>query len=334
MSDHEITTRVRLVHPNGRLDAASIGWTRHQLHDTDRIGHGWYGWGRNKRWEYWAVITPTHIIGLTIAALDFATVRQLWVLERATMTEIDRFEISPLSRGVSMTGTHGTGVNESHGRGLWLRFEDGDAGTRLQARTDRVQVDLTAEIPPGHEAMGLASPHSRRLVDYTVKDVDRPVTGTITVDGVVHDATGFAALDHARSRGPYRTDWNWGCAIGRDAAGRRLGINLGGSGPEGLRNGISHTGLTVDGRVHKIPTALRWEFDPSDWSAPWHLSNERVDLTFTPFFHRYAHTNFVVIRSTTNHCFGTFAGRVQADDGEWIDLTGLEGWAEDVHNRW
>lgn len=333
MTAREITAPVRLVGPDGRLDPASIGWARRQLHDTDRIGRGWYGWGRNKRWEYWGIVTPTHIIALTIGALDFANVRQLWVLDRATLTDIDTFEISPGNRGVVLTGTHGTGVNASRGKRLHLRFEDTDAGTRLRARSDRVRVDLLAETRPGHEAMGIASPHSRRLVDYTVKDVDRPTRGILTIDGVEHEIAGFGVLDHARSRGRYRTDWNWGAAVG-EVDGRRVGVNLGGGGADGIRNGISHTGFTVDGRVHKIPTALEWDFDPSDWMKPWRMSTDRVELEFTPFYDRYAHTDFLIIRSTTHQCFGTFSGRVQTDEGEWIRVDGLEGWAEDVHNRW
>lgn len=180
VSDREITAPVQLVDARGRLDEASVGWTRTQLHDTDRIGRGLYGWGRNKRWEYWGIVTPTHIFALTID----------------------------------------------------LRMIDTDAGTRLFARTPRVQVDVLAQILPGHEAMGIAAPASRMLAEYTVKDVDRPTTGTITVDGVIYDATGFAVLDHARSRAPYVTDWNWGAAVG-EVDGRRIGINFGGSGRDG-----------------------------------------------------------------------------------------------------
>ena len=333
MTGREITAPVALVDRRGRLDPASIGWTRRQLHDTDRIGRGWYGWGRNKRWEYWGVMTPTHVVALTIAALDFANVRQLWVLDRQTGEAVDRFEISPLGRGVDMAGTHGEGPNTSRGRRLTLRFDETKGGTRLRAQSDRVRVDLLARTLPGHEAMGIASPHSARLVDYTVKDVDRPVQGVLTVDGVTSGVEGFAVLDHARSRPPYRTDWNWGAAVGT-AGGRRIGINLGGGGPRGLRHGLSHTVLTVDGRVHKIPTALEWEFDPTDWMAPWRMRTARIELEFTPFHDRYARTNLLIIRSMTHQCFGTFTGRVQTDDGEWITVDGLEGWAEDVHNRW
>lgn len=334
VQDRELTAPVRLTDERGRLNEASVGWTRTQLHDTDRIGRGWYGWGRNKRWEYWGVVTPTHIFALTIGGLDYANVRQVWVLDRATLTEIDAFEISPLGRGLSMTGTHGAGVNSSRGRAIEVRLSDTDAGTRLNARTPRVQVDVLAATLPGHEAMGLASPHSRMLAEYTVKDVDRPTTGTITVDGITHDAGGYAVLDHARSRAPYVTDWNWGAAVG-EVDGRRIGINFGGSGPGGvLVNGISHTGVTIDGRVHKIPTALTWEYDRGDFMKPWRLSNERMDVTFTPFFDRHARTNFLIIFNEAHQCFGTFAGHVQTDDGEWVSIDGLEGWAEDVRNRW
>lgn len=333
MTGLEITTPVTLVHSNGRLDPASIGWTRHQLHNTDRIGKGWYGWGRNKRWEYWGIVTPSHIIALTMAGLDFANVRQLWVLDRATHEAIDVFEISPLSRGLSLAQTHQHGPNESRGRKLWLHFNDVAGGTRLQAKSNRVTVDIVAETRAGHEAIGIASPHSKRLVDYTVKDVDRPTSGTFIIDGVQFDAAGFSVLDHARSRGPYRTDWNWGAAVG-EVDGQRIGINLGSGGNQRMRNGLSHTVLTINGRVHKMATELDWYFDPSDWMKPWRMTSDRADVTFTPIYDRYARTNMLIIRSTTHQCFGTFTGRMQTDEGEWISIDGLEGWAEDVHNRW
>ena len=332
----ELTEPVSLTGPDGRLNPASVGWTRRQLHDTDRIGRGWYGWGRNKRWEYWGVVTPTHVFAMTIAALDFANVRQVWVLDRSTREAVDAFEIGPLSRGVELSGTLGRGPNASHGKRISLRFADVAGGTCLRAETDRVQIDVVAAILPGHEAMGMASPHSRRLVDYTVKDVDRPTSGVIRIDGQEHDVpegSSWAVLDHARSRGPYRTDWNWGAGAG-EVDGRRIGLQLGGGGPKGIRNGLSHTCVTVDGRIHKIPTALEWHFDPGDWMAPWRMTTDRVDLAFTPFHDRYARTNLLVIRSTTHQCFGTFTGRVQTDDGEWLRVDGVTGWAEDVHNRW
>jgi len=332
----ELTEPVSLTRPDGRLDPRSIGWTRRQLHDTDRICRGWYGWGRNKRWEYWGIITPTHIIAMTIAAIDYANIRQLWVLDRETLQEVDAFEIGMLNRGVRLAGTHGQGPNSSVGKRMRLRFEDVEGGTRLRAESDRVEVDIVATIPPGHEALGMASPTSRRLVDYTVKDVDRPSHGWVRIDGERHEVpagSSWAVLDHARSRVPYRTDWNWGAGAG-EVDGHRIGLQLGGGGPRGLRNGLSHTCFTVDGRIHKIPTALEWSFDPSDWLAPWRMTTDRVELVFRPFHDRYARTNLLLVRSVTHQCFGVFEGRVRTDEGEWLRVDGVVGWAEDVHHRW
>lgn len=57
--EREITDPVPLTRPDGRLNPGAVGWTRTPLITTDGIGRGRAGKGRNKRWEYWAVTTPT-----------------------------------------------------------------------------------------------------------------------------------------------------------------------------------------------------------------------------------------------------------------------------------
>ncbi|MEQ8144768.1 DUF2804 family protein [Streptomyces sp. OP7] len=49
---------------------------------------------------------------------------------------------------------------------------------------------------------------------------------------------------------------------------------------------------------------------------------------------RAARTNLLVVSSDTHQCFGDFTGRAQGDDGTWVDLDGLTGWAEEARNRW
>ena len=336
MTEHEITAPVPLVGRAGFLNPASIGWTRTQLHDTDRIGRGLVGWGRNKRWEYWAVTTPTHIIAMTIAAIDYANIRQLWVFDRATHETIDTFEIKPFSAGIRLPGTLGAGTSSADGRRLSLEFSEEASATRLRARSPRVQVDVRALIPAGHEAIGTAAPLGRILVDYTVKDVDRPAVGTVTIDGLTHDVAegaSWAVLDHARSRGKYATHWNWGAGAGL-VDSRRIGLQLGGGGPLAIRHGISQNGFTVNGRVHKVAAPLTWRFDPDDFLAPWRIGNDRIDLLFTPVYDRFASTQLVLVAGVTHQCFGSFAGHVITDEGERIAFSGLNGWAEDVHNRW
>src|SRR5690606_20291919 len=77
--ERELTEPVSLTRPNGRLNTDAIGWARHPIVDTSGVGRGG---GRNKRWEYWNVITPTHILALTVSSIDYAAVHEVWVLGR------------------------------------------------------------------------------------------------------------------------------------------------------------------------------------------------------------------------------------------------------------
>lgn len=334
--DRELTAPVSLLTERGLQNPDAVGWARTPLIDTDAVGRGIRGWGRNKRWEYWAITTPTHIVALTVGALDYANVRGVWVLDRATGAEIDLFEISPLSFGVELPGSLGRGPVRSSGRQATLDFMDAESGTLLVARTPRVKVDVVATRPPGHEAMGTAAPFSPFLAEFTVKDVDRPAEGTIEVDGIVHEVpagSSWAVLDHLRGRLPYRTHWNWGAGAGM-AGGRRIGLQLGGGGPLAIRQGVSQNAFTVDGRVHKVAGALEWEFDPADWLAPWQVRGERMLLDFTPFHVRSGRIDLLLVASVSNQSFGHWSGRLRTDEGEWIAVDGILGWAEDVHNRW
>lgn len=346
--EREITEAVPLTRPSGRLEPAAIGWTRHPLHDTSGIGRGRVGRGRNKRWEYWAVTTPDVIVGVTVAMLDYATLNQVWVLDRRTMTEIDRSVATPLSRGVVLPASLGDGPATASVPGIETRISElpgsaapggpdisGDTGgTRIRATTDRVSIDVVAERPAGHEAMGVVVPWSDTRFQYTVKDVARPARGTITIDGVTHELSAgesWAVLDHGRGRWPYRMDWHWGAASGSEH-GRRIGVQLGGLWTDGT--GSTENAISIDGRLHKLGGRLEWRFDASDWLRPWAITGDRVDLRFEPFHDRVARTALGVIHSETHQCFGTYRGTVTDDSGERIAIDALTGWAEYVRQRW
>jgi len=99
--------------------------------------------------------------------------------------------------------------------------------------------------------------------------------------------------------------------------------------------GSTENALLVDGRIHKIFADLRWDYDPTDWLRPWCVTGPRVDATFHPEHVRVARTELGLVGSRTHQCFGTFTGgRAQADDGAWVPLDGLVGWAEEARQRW
>lgn len=153
----ELTEPVALVLPNGRLNRAAVGWTRTPLHDTSGIG-GRHGWGRNKRWEYWAVTSPTHLLALTVSSLDYSGVHSVMVHDRATGETIEHGVVAPPWTRPTLPSSLGEGPARASARGLEIELSETAGGTRLVARTDTVAFDVLAALPAGHERLGVVVP--------------------------------------------------------------------------------------------------------------------------------------------------------------------------------
>ena len=69
MTEREILDDRDLCRPDGRLNPDATGWARRPF-----IRPNLRGWGRTKRWEYWGILTPTHMVGVTVSSLDYAGV--------------------------------------------------------------------------------------------------------------------------------------------------------------------------------------------------------------------------------------------------------------------
>ncbi|MFD9130074.1 DUF2804 domain-containing protein [Kitasatospora sp. NPDC059571] len=349
-TERELTAPVDLCRPDGRLDPAAVGWSRRPLHRANLRG-----WGRTKRWEYWCITGPTHIVALTVSDLDFLGLTSVYVLrhgdEDRAPQDLERTALSPFGRGVRLpdgiAGAAGHGEDVVVGperpvRGqVRVEIRAEGTGTRLRARCltpDRqpVELDVLVELPPGHETLGVVVPWSDRHFQYTAKHTARPASGSLRI-GPEHHAFGadsWAVLDHGRGRWPHRVAWNWGAGSGR-TDGRVVGLQFGGSWTAGT--GSTENALCVDGRLSKIGEELLWLYDPADPLAPWQVrtpSSDQVDLVFTPFHDRRTRTEAGLLANRTDQCFGRWTGRIRTDDGASVAVDGLLGWAEDVRMRW
>ncbi|MFI6481713.1 DUF2804 domain-containing protein [Nonomuraea sp. NPDC050663] len=321
--EREITDPVDLCLPGGRLNPEAVGWTRRPLHRANLRG-----WGRRKRWEYWGIVTPTHIVGLVAASLDYAGLHGLYVLDRATGRESAKDVVVPLARGAVMPDRSGSGTASVSGGGLRIDLADHAGGTTIRAVSEAIELDVEVARPGGHESLGVVVPWGADRFQYTVKDLGRPARGTLRVGSLTHRIVdAFAVLDHGRGKWPYSVVWNWaaGCAPGR-------AIQLGGKWTDGT--GSTENALFLDGRMHKIGDELEWLYDRHDWKRPWRITGPRVQAEFHPYHEKVAKTALLVVANETHQCFGHFTGRARADDGSWIDLDGLTGWAEEARNRW
>lgn len=325
MATHEpeITRPVDLCTPSGRLNRDAVGWTRTPLHRCNLRG-----WGRTKRWEYWCITTPTHLVAVTVSSLDYLAVNNIYFLEYGGR-EVNCNDVLPLARGVTLPTSLGGGPASAHGS-VTIDLTDGPDGTRIQfsCKTAHGPLtgDLTVALPPGHETLSVVVPWSDRKFQYTAKHTARPASGTVHLGEQSYDFTGgWGVLDHGRGRWPALVRWNWGAASGH-TDGHVVGLQLGGKWTVGT--GMTENALCVDGRLTKIGTELDWQY--TDYLAPWSIrtpDGDQVNLVFTPFHDRNPGPG-------THQCFGRYDGRIRTDDGQTIAIERLLGWADQVSLVW
>jgi hypothetical protein len=355
--ERELTSPGPLCDPDGRhLHPDANGWSRVPLHRANLRG----GWGRTKRWDYWAVLTGDLAIALTYADVDYLGIVAVWWADLADGRVGGRERAVPLARGVSLPDVPGAAPLTYDSSTLEVRIEDDPDGTsRLWAEWrehDGRPGRLTAVVdqPPGHQSVNVVIPWSRTRFQYTSKHQARPARGELVVGDEVRRFGGPAAgtgggdgdgtapgsgeawgvLDVGRGRWPYRTRWNWGGGAGRSAQGPVVGVQVGGRWTEGT--GATENGVIVDGEVVKLGDELVWSYDWDEPLAPWRVRTPdgRLDLTLTPRHDRHARTRALVLSTEVHQVFGRWTGQVPAPDGGLLTLDGIVGFAEESRSRW
>lgn len=344
--ERELTEPVALVDGQGKLNPAAVGWARSALVNTSGVDGkfgvgsvGSRGWLRNKRWEYWNVITPTHIIALTVSSIDYAAVNELWVFDRSTGKEYGQAFTSPAPASV-LPPTLGDGRAVAQGNGYLISIDTEGDQIRLRGRLSEddqelFAFDIDVRRPENHDFLGVVVPWNQYRFQYTVKDIALPATGWLRVDGTRYDVPqgSWAVLDHGRGRWPHNVRWNWGAGSGV-SGDHTIGIQVGGQWTDGT--GVTENGMIVDGHLYKISEYLKWEYDLEDETKPWKVSGGGLNASLQPFHVKKGSTNLVVLSNRTDQAFGIWSGTFTHPDlpGGKISFENIAGWAEDVHNRW
>jgi hypothetical protein len=344
--ERELTEPVDLAAADGRtLNPAARGWSRHPLHRANLRG----GWGRTKRWDYWAILAGDLVISSVYADVDYVGLADVWWVDLATGRTGGRGIVAPLARGIGLPDISATVPLRCSGRHLQLDISDDAAGTtRLRGRWDErdgtpAHLNAAISLPPGDESMNVVIPWSDRRFQFTSKHQARPATGELVV-GDAHRSFGqtdttagaeaWGVLDVGRGRWPYRTRWNWGGGAGRIADGRVVGIQIGGRWTEGT--GATENGIIVDGVLHKIGTELRWEYRWDEPMHPWRVEDPdgRLRLELEPRFDKHSKIEAGAMGTETHQVFGRWSGTFVTDGGGPIELSDIQGFAEESRSRW
>jgi len=322
----ELTAEVDLCLPDGRLNPNAIGWSRRPLHRCNLNGP----WGRQKRWDYWAITTKRFALGITYADVDYVGLVALALFDFETKRVINRGTARPLGAGFAQGTRAGVGNISFTGNGLKLELTQTAAGAIVSCRFADVEASLQIDRNDD-ESLNVVIPWSEGLFQYTSKQTGLHTSGKISVGGVTHDATGgFGTLDYGRGVWPYRTVWNWANAAGVEH-GQRIGLQFGGKWTDGT--GMTENGLMLNGRLYKIKEDVAFDYGRG-LDAPWTLRSPHVDLQFEPFMRKRVFAPLLVASVQLNLCFGHFSGTVEGDGSGPIRVERMLGWAEEFRGRW
>jgi len=337
--ERELTEPVDLCTPDGAaLAEAARGWSRRPLHRANLQGQ----WGRNKRWDYWAVLAGDLVVSAVYSDVDYVGLADIWWADLVTGETGGHGIAVPRAEGMSLPERPGTAPLRVARDGLDLDITDDAAGTHIRAAwTERDgrpgRLDVTVELPPGHESLNVVIPWSDELFNFTSKHQARAAEGALvvgehirTIGAGAGDAWGV--LDVGRGRWPSDITWNWGGGAGR-AGDHVIGLQVGGKWTEGT--GFTENGVIVDGRLTKLGEELQWDYDWDDPLQPWRVADPggRLHAVLTPRFDKHTKLAGHKRGSEVHQVFGTWAGTLTTDDGV-LDFVGLQGFAEEARQRW
>lgn len=339
-TERELTEPIDLCTPDGSsLNRDALGWSRRPLHRANLDGC----FGRNKRWDYWAVLAGDLVVSCVYSNVDKLGIADVWWVDLVTHETGGRLVAVAPPDGIVLPEHPGTTPLRVELDGLRLEIADDPHGTRFDASWTEPDgragnLDLMVEQPPAHESLNVVIPWSDREFNFTSKHQARPATGALVVGdrrwaiGGDDGPESWGVLDVGRGRWPSDIDWNWGGGAGRSGE-HVVGIQIGARWTEG--SGFTENGLIIDGRLDKIGNELRWEYDWDEPMAPWRVVDPggQIDLLLTPRYDKHT-----VVgrrrRSETHQVFGTWSGRVRADDGLTLDVDGVQGFAEEARQHW
>ena len=337
--ENELTAEVDLCAPDGSLDRDALGWSRWPLHRANLAGH----FGRNKRWDYWAVLAGDLVVSSVYADIDHLGLADVWWADMSEPVTGGNGVVTAGSEDFDLPERPGTAPLHVARDDFVLDIVDDDAGTRLAAswtEPDGRQghLDVHVSAPPGHESLNVVIPWDDVTFNYTSKHQARPAAGQLVVGGrrwVIGGEAGDAwgVLDVGRGRWPSEITWNWGGGAGR-VGDHVVGLQFGARWTEG--SGYTENGVIVDGRLTKLGNELEWHYDWEAPMQPWHIVDPggQLDVTLAPRYDKHSRLPGRDKGSETHQVFGTYAGHLRTDGGLELSFDGIQGFAEEARQEW
>ncbi len=342
---NELSQPGKLLDLHGHL--SQVGWSRQPLWDCNLESAHFYSIKgfqrfRIKRWDYYALFTPNRFFSATIAHLGYAGNIFVYVYDYASGELHEEGLVVPLGRGINLPRNSDQGESTFEDKHAKLKFEIHTTSRHIQVAWPGfnhgrgIYADILFHQPPEHESMNIVIPIGARRFYYNRKINCMPAEGHLhygQVSDKISPDTALGSLDWGRGVWEYQSFWNWASASGILENGQAIGLNLGRG--FGDLTAATENCLLLEGKIHKLAD-VAFNYDGHNFMRPWKFtdSDQRLNLTFTPFKERVARTNLGIIFSEVHQMLGRYSGTVITDAGLSIGISNLIGFAEEHRARW
>lgn len=341
-SENEITQPVLLCRDNGiQLNPDARGWSRTPLH-IDNLGA--YQ-NRNKRWDYWAVLSRDFTVSSVFADIDVLGLADVYWANFLTGETGGQAVVVASDENFSLPAQVGGHPLHVAHDGFALTIRDDESATWFdiswrESDGRNGELSMRVDKPAGHESLNVVIPWDDEIFNFTSKHQARPAHGFRRVGDEIWrfgDDTGIEAwgvLDVGRGRWPKRINWNWGGGAGR-VGNHIVGLQFGGKWTEG--SGYTENAIIVDGRLNKLGAELEISYDWDAPMEPWTVRDPggQLDLVLHPVFDKYTHTDISDdLGSEVHQVFGRMSGTLTTDDGITLTFDDVVGFIEEARQRW
>jgi len=229
---------------------------------------------RIKRWDYYALFTPTHFFSFTISDIGYMGMIFAYAIDFSTKRYHEETVMTPFGSGVTLPRNSTEGDSLFDNGKVRLHFQN-QPGKRLLSALwkgfdgGELAAEAILAAPPEHESMTIVIPIGKNRFYYNRKINCLPAEGWVEYQGRRHTLspdTCLASLDWGRGVWEYESFWVWASASGFLPDRRALGLNLGFG--FGDTSAASENAVILNGHVHKLEQ-VDFHYDSKNFMAPW-----------------------------------------------------------------
>ncbi|MDR0751997.1 MAG: DUF2804 domain-containing protein [Christensenellaceae bacterium] len=304
---------------------------------------------RIKEWDYYIITDQKNSLDLTISDCGYIALASCSIVnfEKKKSEKVSSIKPFPMGK-LKMPSTSVKG-NVSYKSGSTEVIFANDGNVRILdgrfPKFGKEKVDLAFHIKLTDfptDSMVIATPFDKAGCFYYNQKINAMKASGVVMIGsekiVFEPKDAFGTLDWGRGVWPYESTWYWCSLSEKLPSGDIIAWNLGCG--FGNTSAASENMIFINGKAHKTEdvefTIPADEAGRDDFMRPWRItsSDNRVELTMEPIYDKAGPVNIGILAMVSHQVFGKFSGYVVLDDNTKINIDGLIGFAEKVHNKW